>query len=177
MFDIMLVVDLHCEHDHVFEGWFASADDLSLQKSRGLLSCPLCGSHDVTRRPAASRLNVSSLKEAKQDGTRSSVPTVCGKTKPPVEEPVKEGADRAQAKAAQALQALYLQVVRHVIDQTEDVGERFADEARSMHHGDAEERPIRGIADERERAELKEEGIDVVSMHLPDFMKLKGPLQ
>lgn len=74
-----------------------------------------------------------------------------------------------------ALQALYLKAVRHVVEHTEDVGARFADEARSIHHGDAPERAIRGQATEAEKQELREEGIDILSMPIPDGFK--GPLQ
>lgn len=74
-----------------------------------------------------------------------------------------------------ALQALYLKAVRHVVDNTEDVGERFVEEVRSIHHGDAPERAIRGQATPEERAELAEEGIDILTMPLPEAMK--GPLQ
>ena len=58
----MLVVDLHCAHGHHFEGWFASSDDLVSQQARGLVSCPVCGDHEVVRRPSAPHLNVSHLK-------------------------------------------------------------------------------------------------------------------
>lgn len=70
-----------------------------------------------------------------------------------------------------ALQAFYLKAVRHVVANTEDVGERFADEARSMHHGDAPERAIRGQASEKDKQALREEGIDFLSMPIPDHLK------
>lgn len=139
----MLVVDLQCDQGHVFEGWFASADDLSSQRSRGLLSCPMCGARDVSRRPSATRLNVSSSQRTGQ--------------------------------TMEALQAMYLQAVRHVLQHTEDVGEKFVQEVRDMHRGDAPQRAVRGQAAQDEVAELREEGIDVVSMPIPKG--LEGPLQ
>lgn len=78
-------------------------------------------------------------------------------------------------EAMAALQALYLRTVRHVVAHTEDVGERFADEARSIHHGDAPERAIRGQATDQEKQALREEGIDILSMPIPDGFD--GPLQ
>ena len=107
----MLVVDLHCDQGHAFEGWFASGDELLRQQQAGLLGCPVCGSHAVQRRPSATRLNVSGAK-----GAGESV------MEPPTQ----------QAVEGQALQAAYLQVVRQVLSQTENVGERFADEARRI---------------------------------------------
>lgn len=152
----MLVVDLHCGHGHHFEGWFASSEDLASQQARGLLTCPVCGNQEVVRRPSAPHLNVSHLKAEVQPHAERQMPG-------------------SPDEALQALQAAYLQVVRQVVAQTEDVGERFAEEARSIHHGDAPERPIRGQTSPEEREALREEGIEVVSLPIPDG--LKGPLQ
>lgn len=156
----MLVVDLHCEHGHVFEGWFASADDLAAQQARGLVGCPVCASTEVVRRPAATRLNVSALKAEPTHAQAVAADAV----------------DVAQgAPSIEALQAMYLQAVRHVLQHTEDVGEGFVKEVRNIHRGDAPLRAVRGQADRDEVAELKEEGIDVTSLPIPE--SLKGPLQ
>lgn len=182
----MLVVDLHCAHGHHFEGWFASSDDLASQQARGLVSCPVCGDHEVVRRPSAPHLNVSHLKtEALPSTSRArSAPanvaepsTTAGTGMAPAIRA--SGADEASPltpeAALQALQVAYLQAVRHVVTHTEDVGERFADEARSIHHGDAPERAIRGQTSPEEREALREEGIEVLSLPIPEG--LKGPLQ
>lgn len=169
----MLVVDLHCEHGHVFEGWFASADDLASQQARGLVGCPVCASTEVVRRPSATRLNVASLKADKAAGDARL-------TEAPDASTQATSAAGAVAKApsapsAEALQAMYLQAVRHVLQHAEDVGEGFVKEVRNIHRGDAPQRAVRGQADQQEVAELKEEGIDVMSLPIPE--SLKGPLQ
>ncbi len=69
------------------------------------------------------------------------------------------------------LQAAFLKALRHVIAHSEDVGERFADQARAMHYGDAEPRSIRGQATPREASELIEEGIDVMALPMPAALK------
>lgn len=74
-----------------------------------------------------------------------------------------------------AMQAAYLKFARHMVEQTEDVGERFAEEARRMHYGESEERGIRGKASSAEVAELIDEGIPAVPLWLPEGFK--GPLQ
>ena len=79
------------------------------------------------------------------------------------------------AAGGTAGQAAFLKALRQVLDNTEDVGERFADQARAMHYGDAEHRNIRGQASTREVVELLEEGIDV--MPLPMLPALKETLQ
>jgi hypothetical protein len=69
------------------------------------------------------------------------------------------------------LQAQWLQALRQVVQQTEDVGDRFADEARSMHAGETTERPIRGQTTWQEAQELLEEGIEVLPMPALDAIK------
>ena len=68
-------------------------------------------------------------------------------------------------------QAAFLNAVRHVLANTEDVGDRFANQARAMHYGDAEPRSIRGQATPREAIELIEEGIDVMALPVPAALK------
>lgn len=180
----MLVVDLHCAHGHHFEGWFASADDLASQKARGLLSCPVCGDGEVTRRPSAPHLNTSNLKDKPMPARRPASPPRPVSTARPVSmaagevlpsQQLQAVAPEQAAEVMEALQSLYLKAVRHVVDHTEDVGERFAEEARSIHHGDAPERAIRGQASAEDKEALREEGIDFFSMPIPDGFK--GPLQ
>lgn len=150
----MKVLDLRCANDHRFEGWFGSDADLQSQQERGLLTCPVCGHNEVERLPSAPRLNLSSSR---------------------VEAAQKSGAAKAAegegGAPAAALQQLYLKAVRHVLANTEDVGERFAEEARRMHYDEAPERGIRGTTSREEAQELAEEGIDVMPLLVPDALK------
>ena len=73
------------------------------------------------------------------------------------------------------MQAAWLQAVQHVMANTEDVGPRFAEEARKMHYGESEERGIRGQATPEQTRDLLEEGISVLPLPIPDA--LKGPVQ
>jgi hypothetical protein len=147
----MKVIDLRCQSGHRFEGWFAGDDDFLDQNGRGLIECPLCADKVIVRLPSAPRLNLSGAQEPV--AVTPSVP-----------------ADDAATK-----QARWMQVVRHVMANTEDVGERFADEARRIHYGEAEERPIRGRASAVEREALQEEGIEVHPLPVP--LALKDTLQ
>ncbi|CAM5183555.1 hypothetical protein CDEF62S_04642 [Castellaniella defragrans] len=149
------VFDLACEHDHLFEGWFATAESYESQFSKGLVRCPVCDSTRITRRVSAPHLNVSHLKA----------------------EPAAREAPRPQGRAAVAapsgdqmtrLQAEVLRQIRRIVHQADDVGAQFADEARRMHSGEIEERPIRGTASAQECAELSEEGISI--MPIPDIL-------
>jgi hypothetical protein len=143
----MKVLNLRCAHDHRFEGWFASDDDYQSQRERSLVECPLCSDKAVERMPTAPRLNLSSAKETPQQ----------------------------EVVSAPQLQSLWMQAVRHVLANTEDVGERFAEEARRIHYGEADQRGIRGKASREDTESLLEEGIEVMPLPIP--AGLEGPVQ
>ena len=143
----MKVFNLQCAQDHRFEGWFASEDDYASQDQRGLIECPLCADKKVTRLPSAPRLNVSNLREQ----------------------------PAAVTDATSRRQSQWMQAVRHMMDNTEDVGERFPDDARRIHYGEVEERGIRGQASREDADALREEGIEVMAFRVP--AALKGPVQ
>lgn len=158
----MKVLDLSCTHGHVFEGWFASEEDYVGQRSSGLLQCPVCGDTTVEKRLSAPRLN---LAEQPRPARQAEEPELAA-----------QGAQTSNpAQSVQSLQGQWLRAMREVMARTEDVGERFVDEARRMHYGETEERNIRGRASREETAELLEEGIAVLP--LPRFDALDGPLQ
>lgn len=138
----MKVIDLRCADGHAFEGWFASEEDFLQQSDRGLVECPLCADRSITRLPSAPRLNLS--------GAREPVPVPAAKPSTDV-----QPAD---------LQAAWMQAVRHLMKHTEDVGERFAEEARRIHYGETPHRGIRGQTSPDERTALADEGIEVVSI-------------
>lgn len=146
----MKVLNLRCANGHGFEGWFASDDDFMDQNGRGLVECPLCADRVVSRMPTAPRLNLSGAREPA----------------PPA---------KPTEPAAADLQAAWLQAVHHMLANTEDVGDRFAEEARRIHYGESEHRGIRGEASAEERQALHEEGIEVLSIPVP--RALKGPVQ
>ena len=143
----MKVIDLRCQSGHRLEGWFAGDEDFLDQNGRGLIECPLCADKVIVRLPSAPRLNLSGAQAP-------AAPT------PPV-----------PADESTTMQARWMQVVRRVIANTEDVGERFADEARRIHYGEAEERAIRGQASADQREALREEGIEVHALPVPAVFK------
>jgi len=141
----MKVLNLQCSHSHSFEGWFASEDDFQGQLGRGLVECPMCGDTAVSKLLSAPRLNLG----ASEPQPRRDVATV----------------------PDASLQAAWLKMARHVMANTEDVGERFAEEARRIHYGESEQRGIRGQASPKETEALLEEGIGVVPLPLPKALK------
>ncbi|MCD6673579.1 MAG: DUF1178 family protein [Burkholderiaceae bacterium] len=147
----MKVFDLACEHGHAFEGWFASAEAFGEQLGRSLVHCPVCESANVRRTPSAPRLNLSNAPEAH----------------PPQPAPQPQGAQATAMPTDAQLRALWLEAARHLVRNTEDVGERFAEEARRIHYREAPQRGIRGMTTAEQRAELEDEGIDVFSFPIP----------
>lgn len=150
-------------HGHRFEGWFASEADLQSQMDRGLLECPVCADKTIARLPSAPRLNVSGVREPQTQPQQ------------PANNPVERSAAGGGQPVEMTMQAAWLRAVQHVMNNTTDVGDRFAEEARKIHYGEADERAIRGQATVQEAEALREEGIDVVSLPMP--AALKGPLQ
>ena len=157
----MKVLDLQCRQGHVFEGWFASEDDFQGQKQRGLVQCPLCADDHIEKRLSAPRLNLG----AREPAAPSAVPT-------PSAAPEGSSLQVGNPPALPpALQAAWLDLARKIVANTEDVGARFAQEARRMHHGEVQERAIRGQATPDEAMELLEEGIAVMPLPLPAAAK------
>ena len=153
----MKVLNLRCNHGHLFEGWFASEDDFLDQNSRGLIECPMCADKLVTRMPTAPRLNLSHARS--EPAPQSDAPNALTK---PADQPLTE------VPREVAMQAMFMHAVRQVLEKTEDVGHRFPEEARRIHHGEIEPRGIRGHATPEERAALAEEVIEVMPLPLPD---------
>jgi hypothetical protein len=144
----MKVLDLQCSAHHQFEGWFASEEDFQGQLGRGLVECPMCGDKAVEKKLSAPRLNFGAAAPGKQE---------------------------VMTAPDARLQAAWLKMVRHVMANTEDVGERFAEEARKIHYGETEERGIRGQATPEQTQALLEEGVEVLPLPIP--AALKGPVQ
>ena len=144
----MKVLNLQCAHQHGFEGWFASEDDFQGQLGRWLVECPMCGDTTITKMLSAPRLNLGATKEPTPE--RQDVMSPTGRT----------------------LQAAWLKMAREVMANTEDVGERFAEEARRIHYGEVDERNIRGQASREETEALIEEGISVMPLPIPKAARL-----
>ena len=142
----MKVLNLGCAHEHRFEGWFASDDDFTSQHERGLVECPLCGDKSIARLPSAPHLNVSKQRD-----------------------------NVVVHDTESQRQSRWMQAVRELMKNTEDVGERFPEEARRIHYGEVEQRGIRGRASAEDTEALREEGIEVLALAVPEA--LKGPVQ
>jgi hypothetical protein len=159
----MKVLDLQCSQQHSFEGWFGSEDDFQSQLTRGLVQCPLCGNAEITKKLSAPRFNLGYA--AATPATATSI------SEPKTEVSVLPKSSPRSSQAAGVMQAAWLEVAKHVMANTEDVGNSFASEARKIHYGEADERAIRGQATPDQTMELIEEGIDVMALPIPESLK------
>ena len=136
----MIRFALVCEHDHEFEGWFGGNDDFERQSKTAMIACPVCGSTAVTK--ALMAPSVSTGKEKR------------------------EVAVAAGAKQAELMRKMH-ELAREVRASSENVGERFAEEARKIHYGETDPRGIYGKASGEEVKGLIDEGVGVLP--LPDL--------
>ena len=160
----MIVYNLACDRQHPFEGWFASPADFENQRDRGLVACPLCGSSVIERKLHAPRINMG-----------ASAPSVANAES--VGEDLREPQKLTTTVASDDVDFAKLREVmttfaENVRENTEYVGEKFAEEARAMHYGEKPHKGIRGRADRETAQELREEGITFQSLPFPvDFPK------
>lgn len=131
----MIVFDLSCASAHVFEAWFGSSADYEDQKSRGLLSCPLCGSAEIVKAPMAPA--------------------------------VQAGRGAGEAPDPKRLLAALAAAQAKALEKSTWVGKRFVDEARSMHLGESDHRPIHGQATPDQAKALADEGVPIAPLPLP----------
>ena len=141
----MIIFDLRCASaGHVFEAWFGSSGDYESQRERGLVRCPICGDSDVGKAPMAPAV-------PKKGGTAA--PQTDMMSAPPAE--VKE------------LLGKMADLQRQLLAKSEWVGDSFATEARAMHVGDTESRPIHGQTTPDQAASLAEDGVPVAPLLFP----------
>jgi hypothetical protein len=181
----MKVLNLQCAGMHTFEGWFGSEEDYQSQRERGLVACPMCANSEVRKLPSAPRLNLGATAPKQLNAEASHAPqesegvNVEGPSHlPAVTNSSLDPANanslpvaHANPESLQLMQAAWMKMVKHVMANTEDVGQNFAEEARRMHYGESEERNIRGKASLEETQELLDEGIDVLPLPVPDALK------
>ena len=139
----MIIFDLKCEpQGHVFEAWFGSTADFESQQNRGLVSCPICSSATVRKAPMAPRV-----------GAKGNQPN--------------KAVESDDGQSMKAVLAALAHAQRELLSQSDFVGDRFSDEARAIHLGEAEARAIHGRASRSQAEGLIDEGIPVTPLIFP----------
>jgi hypothetical protein len=140
----VIVYELSCGNTHRFEGWFNSIEDYERQHEKSLISCPMCGNGKITRMPHASHVSTGAAPAAPARNSKG-VPQ----------------------QYANLDDEVLLKLIDTIVENTEDVGSSFPEEARKIHYREAPGRHIRGTASPKEVQALKEEGVEVVALPLP----------
>jgi len=152
----MIRYNLRCEKGHTFESWFQSSAAYESQEKRKLVSCPACGSAKVERAIMAPRI-------VSKKG-RDRVPQA-----PAAEVAASSESTPLLMAQERELRAKIKELRDHIVKNADNVGERFPNEARKMHYGDIEHRPIYGEASPDEARALIDEGVEVSPLPvLPD---------
>ena len=148
----MIRYDLICGQGHAFDGWFANSAAYDRQADSSLISCPHCNSTEVQKAIMA--------------------PNLSGQTQRPAEQPTEPATYTAPVAPDPRLAAmidLMRQIKAHVLSTSENVGPRFAEEARKMHYDEVEQRSIYGEATAEDANALVEEGIEIQALpRLPE---------
>ncbi|MEN0087265.1 MAG: DUF1178 family protein [Pseudomonadota bacterium] len=143
----MIKYGLKCASDHQFEAWFDSSASFDEQSKRGFVTCPECGSSDVTKALMTPGVSTGRRKDARKEAVQVA----------------------ALASVQGEMRAKMKEVRDHILANTEDVGVSFPEEARKMHYGEVEQRGIRGAAAPEEVKSLVDEGVEIAPVPaLPD---------
>jgi hypothetical protein len=155
----MIRYNLRCERGHAFESWFQSSSAYESQEKRKLVNCPACGSAKVERAIMAPQI-VS--KKRRGSAEPAPAPVAATEGSAPTSTPLMMAQERE-------LRAKLKELRDHIVKNADNVGERFPNEARKMHYGDIEHRPIYGEASPEEARSLIDEGVEVSPLPvLPD---------
>lgn len=141
----MKVLSLQCNALHQFEGWFADEDDFQKQLTHGLLTCPVCGHHTIVKLPSAPHLNLRATQVNRHVVDDNTLPL-----KP--------------SSNPEMIQAAVWQALRRLVQQADNVGAHFTEQALAMHRGETESRAIRGQATPEQTEQLLDEGVDILPL-------------
>jgi hypothetical protein len=153
----MIHYNLRCARGHAFESWFQSSSAYETQEKRKLVNCPICGSAEVERAIMAPQIVSKKGREV-----AVAAPAPATEVATPASTPLLMAQERE-------LRTKLKELRDHIVKSADNVGERFPVEARKMHYGDIEHRPIYGEASPDEARALIEEGVEVTPLPvLPD---------
>src|SRR6478752_435614 len=157
----MIRYTLRCDRGHAFESWFQSSSAYESQEKRKLVNCPTCGSAKVERAIMAPQI-------MSKKGREAPAPAPAPAPAADVAAPASASPPLMMAQERE-LRAKLKELRDHIVKHADNVGERFPNEARKMHYGDIEHRPIYGEASPDEARALIEEGVEVSTLPLlPD---------
>jgi hypothetical protein len=136
----VIIYDLKCEKGHKFEGWFKDRIAFENQKEKKLITCPICGGADIDMVPSSIATMGKDIRSSERENSKDLSPMKVLKT------------------------------LHEYLDKNfEDVGDKFAEVALRIHHGEEDGKNIKGTTTEREEENLKEEGVQFFKIPVPKF--------
>ncbi|MEO0501423.1 MAG: DUF1178 family protein [Pseudomonadota bacterium] len=164
----MIVYDLKCGRDHVFEAWFGDAEAFADQQDRGLLSCPICDDAEIARLPSLLSIGGKAPVGAADIPASTPAPAAVEAETETASAPAPEESptDVSPEKVKAALRTI-AKAEAEAVANSDYVGPRFAEEARAMHYGEQDARPIYGETERHEAKALAEEGIKAAPLLFP----------
>jgi hypothetical protein len=137
---VVIIYDLRCGDGHKFEGWFKDRGAFEEQKSNALIACPVCGKTDASLIP-------SSVAVMGRDGRSS----------------------REKTEVEVSPQKILMEFQEYIHKNFDDVGDKFAEVALRIHHGEEDKRNIKGITTQSEEETLRDEGVRFIKLPLLKF--------
>ncbi len=144
----MIKYALTCEGDHEFDVWFASSKAYDEQSERGLIECPVCGSIKVTKQIMAPAVRASGQKSGRSSPMTSAPPQL-----PDI--------------SPEQFEKMASKVREHIAKTHHYVGDTFAEEARAMHYGEKDHKPVWGETSPEQARELADEGVAALPLPAP----------
>jgi len=158
----MISFNLICDHGHGFEGWFNSSADYTDQQARGLVTCPICDSANITK--GLMTPNVAAKSNTKPEASGRTPAMVSAPSRPNLPPQMTAQITPEMAKAAAETLAAMRKLQSTIEKQCDNVGDAFAEEARKIHYGESDPRGIYGQTTDQEAESLLEEGIAIAKM-------------
>tara|TARA_B100000686_G_scaffold316949_1_gene365277 strand:- start:1594 stop:2043 length:450 start_codon:yes stop_codon:yes gene_type:complete len=144
----MIVFDIQCSNNHVFEGWFADSASYEKQAKKGAVECPVCSSNKVKKAPMAPNISMGATASSAEDsGTASE--------------------ELSPKEQTSRYMTMLTKMRQHVEANCDYVGDKFAEEARRIHYGETDKHNIYGEASSEESEALRDEGIEFGAIPWP----------
>ena len=144
----MIKFDLKCINDHIFEASFDDSSSFENQRKKKLIQCPYCNNSKISKSIMAPNITSKSNNSKK----------------------LKRSQERIYANYNQQVKKLKKEIEKNYTY----VGNKFPEEARKIHYGEKEDKPIYGEATEKESKDLIEEGIPLIRLPFEKKQKKKN---
>ena len=157
----MIVYELRCDTGHGFDAWFRNSDAFEVQRDAHQVSCPTCGSSEITKAPMAPRIGKSDRSRSEEMRSQETRPET---TRPDQTRSEQMRPEQMRPEHMRMVMSQIAELNRHVAETCDYVGSAFPEEARKIHYGETKRREIYGEASPDEAMALRDEGVEVAAI-------------